>query len=171
MKVTKKPMKKPKVKSPANVSKAIKPRGKVSKPSFDNEPQNMISKLLTKEIDSQHSVKTYLKEISTYDLLTPAEEIALSKAINAGNMEAKNKLINANLRLVVSLAKHYVNRGISFLELIQEGNKGLFIAAEKFNESIGFKFSTYATWWIRQAITLAFANLPKKKAVTKLKSH
>jgi DNA-directed RNA polymerase sigma subunit (sigma70/sigma32) len=170
MKVTKKPTKKPKAKSFLKVSKAIKPRGKVSKPSFDNEPQKMISKILTKEIDSQHTVKTYLKEISTYDLLTPAEEIALFKAILAGNLEAKNKVINANLRLVVNLAKHFINRGISLLELIQEGNKGLIIAVEKFNENIGFKFSTYATWWIRQAITLAFANLPKKK-VKKLNSH
>jgi len=170
MNVTKKPTKKPKAKSPAKVSKAIKPRGKVSKASFNNEAQTLISKLLSKEIDSQNSLKTYLKEISTYDLLTPAEEIALFKAILAGNLEAKNKVINANLRLVVNLAKHFTNRGISLLELIQEGNKGLIIAVEKFNENIGFKFSTYATWWIRQAITLAFANLPKKK-VKKLNSH
>jgi len=170
MNVTKKPTKKPKAKSPAKVIKAMKPQGKVSKASFDNEPQPLISKRLTKEIDNQNSVKTYLKEISTYDLLTPHEEIALFKAILAGNLAAKNKLINANLRLVVNLAKHYVNRGIPLLELIQEGNKGLITAVEKFNETIEFKFSTYATWWIRQAISLAFANLPKKK-VKKLTSH
>ena len=163
MNVTKKPTKKPKAKSPAKVSKATKPRGKVSKASFNNEAQTLISKLLSKEIDSQSSLKTYLKEISTYDLLTPAEEIALFKAILSGNLEAKNKLINANLRLVVNLAKNYIGRGISILELIQEGNQGLMIAVEKYNENIEFKFSVYATWWIRQAITLAFDNLPKKK--------
>jgi RNA polymerase primary sigma factor len=170
MKKSKKSPMKPKAKSPAKVSKAMKPRGKVSKASFDNEPQTLISKLLTKEIDSQNSLKTYLKEISKYDLLTPAEENALFKAILAGNLEAKNKLLNANLRLVVNLAKHYINRGISILELIQEGNKGLIIAVEKFNENIEFKFSIYATWWIRQAIDLAFADLPKKK-VKNLNSH
>ena len=110
------------------------------------------------EVKVNDSVKMYLKEIGKVDLLKPDEEVAIAKAIIAGDMDAKSKLINANLRLVVNLAKHYVGRGMLFLDLIQEGNMGLIKAVEKFDYTKGFKFSTYATWWIRQAITRAIAD-------------
>ncbi|GAB6877151.1 RNA polymerase sigma factor RpoD [Thermaerobacter litoralis] len=103
-------------------------------------------------------VRMYLKEIGRIPLLTPEQEIELAKRIEQGDEEAKRKLIQANLRLVVSIAKRYVGRGMLFLDLIQEGNLGLIKAAEKFDYRKGFKFSTYATWWIRQAITRAIAD-------------
>lgn len=103
-------------------------------------------------------VRMYLKEIGRVPLLTAEEEIELSKAIEAGDEEAKRRLAEANLRLVVSIAKRYVGRGMLFLDLIQEGNLGLLKAVEKFDYRKGFKFSTYATWWIRQAITRAIAD-------------
>ncbi|EKO3055292.1 RNA polymerase sigma factor RpoD [Listeria monocytogenes] len=103
-------------------------------------------------------VRMYLKEIGRVDLLTADEEIALAKRIEAGDIEAKGHLAEANLRLVVSIAKRYVGRGMLFLDLIQEGNMGLMKAVEKFDFNKGFKFSTYATWWIRQAITRAIAD-------------
>ena len=103
-------------------------------------------------------VKMYLKQIGCYKLLTSQEEIELAKRIKQGDQQAKNKLTQANLRLVVSIAKHYVGRGMLFLDLIQEGNLGLMKAVEKFDYTKGFKFSTYATWWIRQAITRAIAD-------------
>lgn len=103
-------------------------------------------------------VKMYLKEIGQVPLLTPEEEVELAKRIERGDMEAKKKLIEANLRLVVSIAKRYVGRGMLFLDLIQEGNLGLIRAVEKFDYRKGYKFSTYATWWIRQAITRAIAD-------------
>ncbi|WP_075618110.1 RNA polymerase sigma factor RpoD [Paenisporosarcina indica] len=103
-------------------------------------------------------VRMYLKEIGRVDLLSAAEEIALAKKIEEGNEEAKKRLAEANLRLVVSIAKRYVGRGMLFLDLIQEGNMGLIKAVEKFDFRKGFKFSTYATWWIRQAITRAIAD-------------
>jgi len=102
-------------------------------------------------------VRMYLKEIGRVPLLTPEEEIELAKRMEAGDEEAKRRLAEANLRLVVSIAKRYVGRGMLFLDLIQEGNLGLIKAVEKFNYRKGFKFSTYATWWIRQAITRAIA--------------
>lgn len=117
-----------------------------------------ISKTPTGEVKVNDSVKMYLKEIGKVDLLTPKQETELAKRIAEGDMEAKNQLINANLRLVISIAKHYVGRGMHFLDLIQEGNMGLIKAVEKFDYSKGFKFSTYATWWIRQAITRAIAD-------------
>ena len=110
------------------------------------------------EIKTNDSVKMYLKEIGKFALLKPEEEPILAKKILAGDQEAKNKLINANLRLVVNIAKHYVGRGMHFLDLIQEGNLGLMKAVDKFDYEKGFKFSTYATWWIRQAITRAIAD-------------
>ena len=103
-------------------------------------------------------VKMYLKEIGRVELLSHDEEIDLAKRILEGDEEAKKKLAAANLRLVVSIAKRYVGRGMLFLDLIQEGNMGLIKAVEKFDYTKGFKFSTYATWWIRQAITRAIAD-------------
>ena len=103
-------------------------------------------------------VRMYLKEIGKIPLLTADDEIELAQAIEEGDEEAKRKLAEANLRLVVSIAKRYVGRGMLFLDLIQEGNLGLIKAVEKFDHRKGFKFSTYATWWIRQAITRAIAD-------------
>ena len=100
----------------------------------------------------------YLKEIGKVSLLTGPEEVELAKRIEQGDMRAKSKLVEANLRLVVSIAKRYVGRGMLFLDLIQEGNLGLIRAVEKFDYRRGYKFSTYATWWIRQAITRAIAD-------------
>ena len=109
-------------------------------------------------IDLDDSVKMYLREIGTINLLNPQEEVSLAKKVAAGNDIAKQKLINANLRLVVSIAKKYTGQGLLFLDLIQEGNTGLIRAAEKFDYTKGFKFSTYATWWIKQGITRAIAD-------------
>lgn len=103
-------------------------------------------------------VRMYLKEIGKVDLLTPDEEIELAKRMLEGDEAAKKRLAEANLRLVVSIAKRYVGRGMLFLDLIQEGNLGLIKAVEKFDYTKGYKFSTYATWWIRQAITRAIAD-------------
>lgn len=103
-------------------------------------------------------VRMYLKEIGKVSLLTADEEKELAQAIELGDMDAKDHLVEANLRLVVSIAKRYTGRGMSFLDLIQEGNLGLLKAVEKFDWTKGFKFSTYATWWIRQAITRAIAD-------------
>ena len=103
-------------------------------------------------------VRMYLKEIGVVPLLTNEEEKELALAVEAGDVEAKQRLAEANLRLVVSIAKRYVGRGMQFLDLIQEGNMGLMKAVDKFDYSKGFKFSTYATWWIRQAITRSIAD-------------
>ncbi|MBO2943245.1 RNA polymerase sigma factor RpoD [Paenibacillus sp. F411] len=103
-------------------------------------------------------VRMYLKEIGRVPLLSADDEVELAKRINQGDEEAKRRLAEANLRLVVSIAKRYVGRGMLFLDLIQEGNMGLIKAVEKFDYEKGFKFSTYATWWIRQAITRAIAD-------------
>lgn len=103
-------------------------------------------------------VRMYLKEIGKVPLLSPEEEIELAKQMEMGNEYAKKRLAEANLRLVVSIAKRYVGRGMQFLDLIQEGNLGLIKAVEKYDYSKGFKFSTYATWWIRQAITRSIAD-------------
>lgn len=103
-------------------------------------------------------VRMYLKEIGRVPLLKADQEIEIAKRIEQGDQSAKQELAEANLRLVVSIAKRYVGRGMSFLDLIQEGNMGLMKAVDKFNYQLGFKFSTYATWWIRQAITRAIAD-------------
>ncbi|HKV29385.1 MAG TPA: RNA polymerase sigma factor RpoD [Candidatus Dormibacteraeota bacterium] len=103
-------------------------------------------------------VRMYLKEIGRVNLLTAKQEVELAKEMEAGSEEARHHLTEANLRLVVSVAKKYLNRGLGFLDLIQEGNLGLMRAVEKFDYKRGFKFSTYATWWIRQAITRAIAD-------------
>ncbi|QQG49696.1 MAG: RNA polymerase sigma factor RpoD [Candidatus Berkelbacteria bacterium] len=106
----------------------------------------------------EDSVRMYLREIGQYPLLTPDEEVRLAKRIERGDKAAKRRLTEANLRLVVSIAKKYIGRGLSLLDLVQEGNLGLQRAVEKFDYKKGFKFSTYATWWIRQAITRAIAD-------------
>ena len=103
-------------------------------------------------------VKVYLKEIGRVQLLSPEEEVELAKRMAEGDQKARQRLAESNLRLVVSIAKRYVGRGMHFLDLIQEGNLGLIKAVEKFDYTKGFKFSTYATWWIRQAITRAIAD-------------
>ena len=109
-------------------------------------------------VNIEDPVLMYLKEIGKVPLLTPAEEIDLAKRMEMGDESAKKRLAEANLRLVVSIAKRYVGRGMQFLDLIQEGNLGLIKAVEKYDYSKGFKFSTYATWWIRQAITRSIAD-------------
>ncbi len=114
--------------------------------------------LLLNDVKVNDSVKLYLKDIGKYPLLKPEEEPELAKRILEGDEEARAKLINANCRLVVNIAKHYVGRGMLFVDLIQEGNIGLMKAVQKFDYTKGYKFSTYATWWIRQAITRAIAD-------------
>lgn len=109
-------------------------------------------------VSMEDPVRMYLKEIGKVPLLSMEEEIELAKAMELGNEQAKKRLAEANLRLVVSIAKRYVGRGMQFLDLIQEGNLGLIKAVEKFDYRKGYKFSTYATWWIRQAITRAIAD-------------
>ena len=106
----------------------------------------------------EDSLKVYLREIGRHKLLNGTEEIELGRAVRDGDAEARGRLIQANLRLVVSIAKRYNNRGLSFQDLIQEGGLGLIRAVEKFDPERGYKFSTYATWWIRQAITRALAD-------------
>ena len=113
---------------------------------------------LPKGISIDDPVRMYLKEIGKIPLLKPHEEVELAKRMLEGDEIAKQRLVEANLRLVVSIAKRYVGRGMLFLDLIQEGNLGLIKAVEKFDYERGFKFSTYATWWIRQAITRAIAD-------------
>ena len=113
---------------------------------------------LSSNVKINDSVRMYLKEIGRVPLLSADEEVNLALRIQQGDQEAKQDLAEANLRLVVSIAKRYVGRGMQFLDLIQEGNMGLMKAVEKFDHTKGFKFSTYATWWIRQAITRAIAD-------------
>lgn len=117
-----------------------------------------IEAAVTKSVAVDDHVRMYLKEIGKVPLLTAEEEIELAKRMEAGDEEAKKKLCESNLRLVVSIAKKYVGRGMLFLDLIQEGNLGLIKAVDKFDWRKGFKFSTYATWWIRQAITRSIAD-------------
>ena len=120
--------------------------------------EDLESALSTEGIAIDDPVKVYLKEIGRVPLLSPEEEIDLAVRIKDGDEAAKKRLSEANLRLVVSIAKRYLGRGMQFLDLIQEGNLGLIKAVEKFDYTKGFKFSTYATWWIRQAITRAIAD-------------
>ena len=119
--------------------------------------KNLYDEIL-KEVSMDDPVKMYLKDIGKYPLLSPEEETELAKKMMDGDEHAKRALSEANLRLVVSIAKRYMGRGMHFLDLIQEGNLGLMKAVEKFDYQKGFKFSTYATWWIRQAITRAIAD-------------
>ncbi len=123
----------------------------------ENEEEE-IDLTLPEGVNVDDHVRMYLKEIGKVDLLSPEEEIDLASRMAEGDVGAKKRLTEANLRLVVSIAKHYVGRGMLFLDLIQEGNLGLIKAVEKFDYSKGYKFSTYATWWIRQAITRAIAD-------------
>jgi len=140
-KVKKTPAKK---KAPAKKKKAKAPKKTTSKAS---------------DLKNNDPVKQYLREIGKYRVLkSKEEEVVLAKRIEQGDEAAKTELTNCNLKLVISIAKHYVNRGMQFLDLIQEGNIGLMKAVEKFDYTKGFKFSTYATWWIRQAITRALAD-------------
>ena len=126
-----------------------------------NEPAPRVTTTSSSAVDDVNladPIRMYLKEIGKIPLLTAEEEIELAKRIEAGDQAAKDALIQANLRLVVSIAGHYNNRGMLYLDLIQEGNMGLIKAADKFDYRKGFKFSTYATWWIRQSITRALAD-------------
>ncbi len=125
---------------------------------IDQDPDIAMLDDLSSNVMSDDPVKLYLKEIGDYPLLTAEEEIDLAQRIMDGDEIAKTRLAESNLRLVVSIAKRYVGRGLSFLDLIQEGNLGLIKAVDKFDYTKGFKFSTYATWWIRQAITRSIAD-------------
>ncbi|MBQ8659588.1 MAG: RNA polymerase sigma factor RpoD [Bacilli bacterium] len=129
-------------------------------PKKMEEEENLVlsDEEITKDININDPVRMYLKEIGRISLLSPEEETELSVRIANGDEAAKNYLAESNLRLVVSIAKRYVGRGLLFLDLIQEGNIGLMKAVEKFDYGKGYKFSTYATWWIRQAITRALAD-------------
>ena len=123
----------------------------------DDDESNKRTKK-SEQVNVDDPVRMYLKEIGRVDLLTADEEKELAQAMETGDKDAKDHLAEANLRLVVSIAKRYTGRGLSFLDLIQEGNLGLLKAVEKFDWRKGFKFSTYATWWIRQSITRAIAD-------------
>lgn len=124
----------------------------------DEKELQDLSNLATSDVKVNDSVKIYLKEIGKVPLLNAQQEIELAKRILKGDEDAKNDLITANLRLVISIAKRYAGRGMPFLDLIQEGNIGLMKAVDKFDYTKGFKFSTYATWWIKQAIARAIAD-------------
>ena len=124
----------------------------------EDEPEIIEDVDVLEGVSTEDPVRMYLKEIGNVPLLTGDEEVELAKRVEAGDEEAKKKLTEANLRLVVSIAKKYVGRGMPFLDLIQEGNMGLMKAVDKFDYKKGYKFSTYATWWIRQAITRGIAD-------------
>ena len=130
-----------------------KPTPAPAEPSTTKKPQ--IDLTVEPSLDS---LRLYLRSIGRVDLLTAQDEVSLARRIERGDMEAKQAMIEANLRLVVSIAKSYLGRGLSFLDLIQEGSLGLIRAVEKFDYRRGYKFSTYATWWIRQAVTRAIAD-------------
>jgi len=123
-----------------------------------DEEEEEATRVREKNLVIDDSVKMYLREIGTIKLLKPQEEIDLAKGVEAGEQKAKDALINANLRLVVSIAKKYTGQGLLFLDLIQEGNTGLIRAVEKFDYRKGYKFSTYATWWVKQGVTRAIAD-------------
>ena len=120
---------------------------------IDESPEEVEEMLLQEGVTIDDPVRMYLKDIGKVPLLSADKELELAYKMSLGDEEAKKQLVEANLRLVVSIAKRYVNRGMFFLDLIQEGNLGLMKAVEKFDYGKGYKFSTYATWWIRQAIT------------------
>ena len=143
------------VQESADIFRALEEMGVVIEPSSAAEVYDISDGL---EAATDDSVKMYLKDIGTVALLSPDEERELARRMANGDDSAKKRLSEANLRLVVSIAKRYVGRGMQFLDLIQEGNMGLLKAVEKFDYTKGFKFSTYATWWIRQSITRAIAD-------------
>ena len=145
--------------------KPILPADDFDEPDFDDveteddvEDLNAIASEQYPDDVSDDSVRLYLREIGKIPLLSSEEELELAQRVIAGDKKAKDKMAEANMRLVVSIAKRYSGRGLDFLDLIQEGNTGLLRAVEKFDPDKGFKFSTYATWWIRQAITRAIAD-------------
>ena len=138
-----------------NIEVVSEDDGSSNKPE---EPVILNDNEITKDVNINDPVRMYLKEIGRIPLLSAEEELALSVRVANGEEEAKNRLAESNLRLVVSIAKRYVGRGLLFLDLIQEGNIGLMKAVDKFDYDKGYKFSTYATWWIRQAITRALAD-------------
>ena len=140
-----------------NIYKELEESGITIAEQSSVKNDQLLQKIMN-EVNIDDSVKMYLKDIGRVPLLTAEEELSLAKEMSEGNVAAKDKLINANLRLVVSIAKRYVGRGMAFLDLIQEGNLGLMKAVDKFDYTKGFKFSTYATWWIRQAITRSIAD-------------
>src|SRR5664280_1558475 len=130
----------------------------VETPEADAESSNLKKLDLSVKTATSDPVRLYLREIGKVALLTAEQEVSLAKRIERHDMDAKSQLVEANLRLVVSIARRYVGRGMTLLDLIQEGNLGLIRAVEKFDYRKGFKFSTYATWWIRQAITRGLAD-------------
>ncbi len=132
--------------------------GKDDKWEAEDEEELVLDDKAYMDDIADDSVRLYLREIGKIPLLKPDEELALAKRVVAGDKRAKDQMAEANMRLVVSIAKRYVGRGLDLLDLIQEGNTGLLRAVEKFDPDKGFKFSTYATWWIRQAITRAIAD-------------
>jgi len=138
--------------------------GDIDEPDIDDlddeiaDDEDLLSQEQYFDDASDDSVRLYLREIGKIPLLNAEEELALAQRVVAGDKKAKDKMAEANMRLVVSIAKRYSGRGLDFLDLIQEGNTGLLRAVEKFDPDKGFKFSTYATWWIRQAITRAIAD-------------
>lgn len=142
----------------ALVYKALDDNGIKVEEALEVKPNDQMIQKIMNEVNVDDSVKMYLKDIGRVPLLTTEEELTYAKRMAEGDQEAKDRLINANLRLVVSIAKRYVGRGMQFLDLIQEGNLGLMKAVDKFDYTKGFKFSTYATWWIRQAITRSIAD-------------
>jgi len=125
---------------------------------LEEPPEEVVEPVERPAAATDDSLRMYLRDIGRIPLLSAAEEVSLAKRMERGDMEAKSRLVEANLRLVVSIAKRYLGRGLSFLDLIQEGNLGLIRAVEKFDYRRGYKFSTYATWWIRQAVTRAIAD-------------
>ena len=145
------------MRSSVDVFESVAQQQDDQKPIEDLEKELEALTVLT-EGSVSDPVRMYLKEIGRIPLLTFDEEIDLAKKVENSDMRAKQKLINSNLRLVVSIAKKYIGRGLSLLDLIQEGNKGLIRAVEKYDWRRGYKFSTYATWWIRQSVTRAIAD-------------
>lgn len=146
-------------------AEGIKIIEKEKKPMFDKIKDEEVEQMLNddflkivEQMDVDEPIKMYLREIGQIPLLSHEEEVELAQKVIEGDSLAKQKLIESNLRLVVSIAKKHTNRGLKLLDLIQEGNMGLMKAVEKFEYEKGFKFSTYATWWIRQAITRAIAD-------------
>ena len=143
---------------PKSIVSEYDKKSETNNESEENTASSSKETRAAKQTDLDDSIKMYLREIGNIDLLNSEEEIELAKRVAKGDDEAKQALINANLRLVVSIAKKYTGQGLLFMDLIQEGNTGLIRAAEKFDYKKGFKFSTYATWWIKQGVTRAIAD-------------